>query len=519
MTLGEGTVFERIEALFYGPPTAFFADEFALAAAVVQIKGEIDRIGSLPLETALREYLGAVGRLSGARLEALIARFGWGGRPPVTLEEAAGKLGITRERLRQIQDRIRKRMPAHQVVMPALDRALELLRANAPLTPEAGAALLAKGGVAGRPFHPLSVLEASRVCARTPTFEIAQVNKRALVVSNPLRGVANAIIQTANIQAGASGVSAVPEVAEECNQNGTKVTDSQVREVLQGLSDVQFLAEDWFWRPGGNPERNRLRNVSRKMLSVASPISIASLREGVRREYAWRRTRGSSKWRLVVPPRHVLEAFYRANAEFSVDEEGLVSPVEPLDYRVELNRTDQILVVVLRSSPTCLLDRAAFTKGCIDHGMNENTFSVYSSYGAIVEHLGTGVWTLRGVHVDPVAVEALRASSASRPRQRRIVDHGWTPAGSLWVAIRLPATHQRSVFFMPSAVRRVVEGREFAARSEDGSPYGTLRVGNEGNCWGFSQFLSRNGADEDDILVADFDLVNDSVTLRLVSCH
>ena len=57
--------------------------------------------------------------------------------------------------------------------------------------------------------------------------------------------------------------------------------------------------------------------------------------------------------------------------------------------------------------------------------MNENTFSVFSTYSPIVEHPGTGLWTLRAVHVDPAAVEAVRAENALRPRQKKIVDYGW----------------------------------------------------------------------------------------------
>ena len=69
----------------------------------------------------------------------------------------------------------------------------------------------------------------------------------------------------------------------------------------------------------------------------------------------------------------------------------------------------------------------------------------------------------------------------------------------------------------PRSIRRYVQGREFEARCENGSPCGTVRVGEGGASWGFSLFLSRNGADDDDILVADFDLSGNTVTLRLGS--
>jgi hypothetical protein len=425
LPLGKGTIFERIEAL--SSATASFEDEAALATAITSVKETVGHITSLPLENALREYLAALSRSRGVRLEALSTRLGWGGRPAVTLEKAAKSLGVTRERLRQIQARVLERMPDHPVVMPALDRALDALRMNAPLAAQAAETLLMKQGIAQRPFHPRSIFDASKLCGRIPTFEIARVDERELVVTNALQSVANSIIQTAHIQAGASGVSNVLEVTEECDQNGTMVTEGDVRNVLAGLSDVKFLVNGWFWRPGGIPERNRLRNLTRKMLSVSSPINVTSLREGVRREYTLRRTRGTRRWRLVVPPRDVLEAFYRANPEFRVDEGGLVSSIEFLDYREELAKTERILVIALRSSPTCLLDRATFMEACVDRGMNENTFSIYSTYSPIIEHLGVDLWTLRGVHVDPAAVEMIRESNATRPRQKRIVDHGWTP--------------------------------------------------------------------------------------------
>src|SRR5260370_5872843 len=231
-------------------------------------------------------------------------------------------------------------------------------------------------------FHPTSLLEVCKACRRTPPFQVARKNLREFVTTNSMQALASPVIRVAHIQAGASGVSNVQELIEECLQKRIGVTETDVREVLRGLSDVEFLTDDWFWRPNGKRQRNRLRNVTRKMLSVSSSIGLGELREGVRREYSWRVTRGptSGGWRLLVPSRPVLEAFYRANPEFAVSESGLVSSVEPLDDRVELAKTEQILVRVLRASPTCILDRAGLQKGCIESGMNANTFSVYSSY-------------------------------------------------------------------------------------------------------------------------------------------
>jgi hypothetical protein len=113
------------------------------------------------------------------------------------------------------------------------------------------------------------------------------------------------------------------------------------------------------------------------MLSVASPIELGVIREGLRREYRYRGYRGVKTWSLLVPPRSVLRAYYEAHPEFIVEDGEMVKPVEPLDYRIELALNDAILVDVLRSSPACVLDRASLASECIRRSMNVNTFSLY----------------------------------------------------------------------------------------------------------------------------------------------
>jgi hypothetical protein len=53
------------------------------------------------------------------------------------------------------------------------------------------------------------------------------------------------------------------------------------------------------------------------------------------------------------------------------------------------------------------------------------------------------------------------------------------------------------------------------ARDEDGVSHGLIRVSNEGASHGFNRFLRQRGADEGDILIAEFDLTKDVTLLRL----
>jgi hypothetical protein len=88
--------------------------------------------------------------------------------------------------------------------------------------------------------------------------------------------------------------------------------------------------------------------------------------------------------------------------------------------------------------------------------------------------------------------------------------------GQLWVATRLPSTHSGSFTFgMPGAIKRYLAGRQFAVKDDDGIDYGSIRVNDEGSSYGFSSFLRQRGADEGDILIAEFDLNGGTALFRL----
>ena len=512
---GEGTIPDRLDLFTSAPLLAGQLDKPQLIAAIQEARNLVHKLEKLPLESLLRQYFSSLSGETGSRLDSLLARFGWGGMPPITLEEAGLKLGVTRQRVQQLEIKIRGGFPSHPVVMPALDKALELLQKRTPLQTSEASRLLVKAGLASNPFHPASVLAAAQDCGRSPSFALEIIRGNEMVVPAEMEGMAGPLAGIARRQAGASGASNVLEVLSEAEQKGIKVELAQVRYVLQHNPDIQFLVEDWFWAPFGKVARNRLRNVTRKMLSVASPIHVSSLRDGIRRTYRWRNSSRIRSWELIAPPKNVLEAFYRAHPEFIVDETGSVRSQEVLDYQRELGQVEQVIVNVLRSSPACMLDRETLFSACHKRGINDNTLSVYTTYSPVVEHLGIDLWTLRGVRVDPAAVEALRTANLQRPREKRLMDHGWTSRGTLWIASRLPASLSGYILYVPAAIRRLLVSGDYESQSDSGAPCGTVKISDSGTTWGYAPYLSQHGADEGDILIVEFDLLTKKATLRL----
>lgn len=510
------TVFEILDNLTSGPEDDAHVLE-ALAEGMPELHRRLRQIQALPLERQLQDFLRALSRFEGERLRALIDRFGWGGALPITLEEAGARLNITRERLRQLQEKVTNRLKAisFPVYLPALDRALQVLVEAGPQSIDAASALLKSSGVSAASFHPECVITAAIACGRTPPICLQTVGKKTIVAATELPN-ADGILRVAYRQAHASGASNVAEVVAELQAQGIEADEAVVRHALREFSEVQFLEGDWFCHRPANPERDRLRNVTRKILSVASPIELGVIREGVRREYHYRKHRGIKTWSLLVPPRSVLRAYYLAHPEFVIDESDLVKPIDPLDYRVELALNDAILVDVLRSSPASVLDRASFAAECERRSMNMNTFSIYLTYSPIIVHLGTDIWSLRGIQVDPAAVGAVQAANALRPREKRVLDHGWTPQGQLWVATRIPGAHVASVVVgIPGPIKHYLAGRQFQATDDDGVAHGLIRINDEGTSYGFGPFLRQRGADEGDILIAEFDLGGSAALLRL----
>jgi hypothetical protein len=132
--LPQATMLEMLDALTTGPDSDAVALS-QLSEAVPELRKRLEQITALPLEGQLAGFLHALSRFDGERLRVLIDRFGWGGKPSITLEEAGERLNITRERVRQLQEKVSNRLGAisFPAFMPALDEALSALADASPL--------------------------------------------------------------------------------------------------------------------------------------------------------------------------------------------------------------------------------------------------------------------------------------------------------------------------------------------------------------------------------------------------
>lgn len=521
---GRGTLQDRIDRCIADPNSGALETP-ALVRRIEDIRQVVSRIESQPLETSLRDFLAALLQTTDQRrIDAIAMRFGWTGAAPKTLQECGDMLGITRERIRQIEAKATRRLPKHTAFMPTLDQALNLLEQCAPLALDEAARLLERNQITRKPFSPISLLETAKLLGHETPLSIQQLRGIDVVVATQDADGLGDVVRMARKLAGQAGVASVFQVSDalsSLNESGTpqeamnQAKEEDIRRFLSKISKCEFLNDDWFWFTDIPEGRNRLCNITNRILSVASPQSIIGVREGIRRAFRFRSLSQSRYRSLTVPPIAVMERFFRCHPEYRVDEDH-VEPVKLLDYHQLLGETEQTFVEVFRSFPSGVLDRKAMMDACVARGINENTFMMYTSYSPVLEHVGIDMWKLRGVHVDPAAIEALKEQNQLRFRETRLLEYGWTSNGKLWVAWKIPPNLGSVVLGVPGAVRRYLTGRSFSAcAKETGRQCGSVSINEQGSSYGYTAFLRYAGADAGDVLRTEFDLARNEVELTI----
>lgn len=117
------------------------------------------------------------------------------------------------------------------------------------------------------------------------------------------------IVRMALRQARSFGAASLAGLAAAAGDCGKSLSEAQAREALVH-GGAEFLDDNWFWLPSSS--RNRLCTLTCRILVVASPLDVATIRAGVCRTYPRAHA-------ALVPPADVMDAFYRANPRFAVD--------------------------------------------------------------------------------------------------------------------------------------------------------------------------------------------------------
>jgi hypothetical protein len=247
MPLGTGTLADRLERISLAvDPEEFAREAYDLRKAIPAVTDRASEIALMPLDEALRDLFQRLSNLKGKRFDALIARFGWDGSAPVTLEEAGQRLEVTRERVRQIQKKITAKFPEHALYLPQLRNAITKLDNFVPAKIDVAGLFLKTEGVTTKSFDPRSVIAAASDCGIECPIRVQTVRGESLVVSKKQKAAAEALMKYARKQAGASGATNVSEVVEQVQVEGFELSEKKGLRLLRAHKNVSFLSDDWF---------------------------------------------------------------------------------------------------------------------------------------------------------------------------------------------------------------------------------------------------------------------------------
>ena len=339
-------------------------------------------ISKQSLEDQLVGLAAAASRESGNRFDAILARLGWLAADQATLEEAGVRIGVTRERMRQLQQKALKRIPA-QVWLPRLDEALNLLEPAVPLLSDEASALLQDAGVTGQPLPPTALDRAARALRGQSPFN-AKLLAQGIVYIGELPVPLRRIISLASKRARANGVASLTMLCAELASTGAAVPVGVLRVLLQHSEQIELLDDSSFCEPSTPHNRDRLENTLRRMLTVTPTLTVDSLLGGLNREYRYRNAARHEFDTIRVPSRSALVAYLQLHDGFNLrnDEARLVDP-QPAD--AVLGKAEFTLIEVLNNSPAGVLPLSDAANACVARGMNRTTAYLYLRYLPTVE--------------------------------------------------------------------------------------------------------------------------------------
>lgn len=289
------------------------------------------------LERELHGILEAA-RLDSKQATVVATRLGWDGAGTTTLAAAGQPARYSRERVRQLEVRLRRHALGSPAVYPSTTKALRLLEAWAPIACNDAARLLSARGVSERPFAPSGLLAAADVLRVEHRLE----ESGGIVLESGQAVLAARIEDEARRVFARDGVGTVEAVARAF---GGAVPQGHIRALLACRDEVAWLDTSRKYFVVTSIAKSRAVTVLKKMLALSPSLRLADIAGGIRRSL-----------RTTLPP-DAVTALCESQQWLAVDRE-LVCARIPIDARV-LSPGEHKVVAMFRSEgPTLRFSHA-----------------------------------------------------------------------------------------------------------------------------------------------------------------
>lgn len=423
---------------------------------------------------------------------------GWDGTGVKTLEEVGQQYGLTRERVRQLQKNFFERIDGKMVLLPVTARALDFIDSGAPQLESTVQDRLINEKLIDSNFQLSGLFEAGPLVGRTTRQKVVAISGVRVIGPPEVLNSLHRTISVARAKVSHYGCVHIQEVADALALRNAPA--EIIAAILDKQAGIRWLSPTKEWLTFDDNARNRLANVVRKVLTVSSPISVSELRSAISRV---------GRLDGFVPTRLVLKEFCNGLTFCRAMNDEIVATVQ-LDADVELADTERTFWRVLKRNGS-VMSAVDLQRGCVEAGMNPNTFYQFLSYSPVIVRLARGVYALPGAAVSPGLVASLVPKYT---KATTVEDHGWTTKGDVWIGYRLNRSNIRSgVFSVPAALKNILAG-EYKIVLSDGITLGVATVKLD-RVTGLHSAIRVRGGDEGDAMVLTFALSNRSVNVIL----
>ncbi len=367
-------------------------EEQRLLPSLQTLLAEGERLRRLRLDEELVDIVCAVLNSEVAQAK-VIARLGFGGGPPLTLEQAGRATGVTRERVRQMEGLFRNGIaPALQaggVWTPALAKVLRIIHHTSPTTSERLQLSLTEEGLIPEDFSTSSILAGAEVLGG----EVEIYAAHGLISSRPLPVTPQRIAGTAMRLVTRGGATTIDDVRARLREETSLVVPADLtRLVLEAREGFFWLDQRRGWFTLHPTARNRVLNQVEKILAVAPSISIVELREGVGRDHRMKDLR---------LPRHVLIALCESTGRYERDGDRVLRKPGHPGWRDILSESELLLVGALFDDGP-VMRRADLEQIAVhEKGLNSHSFTMCLGCSPVLVRHAPGLYGLRGHPLEP----------------------------------------------------------------------------------------------------------------------
>ena len=344
-----------------------------------------------PLEAELAEV--AERAEPGRTAQLAVRHWGWDGRGGATLETTGHEFGdITRERVRQLCERLSSILRREQAAAPALERALVLAAHAAPTTAHDLARRLADAHISAQPFDPAGLLTAADVLGLDSTFVLETVKDVRVVLPDPpdpasdTTDVIAAVVDTARAVVRRAGAARVGEVTGRVAADlAVWVDDELVTAVCSEPDDFVWLERrsGWFFLP--SVAKNAVVSRVAKVLSITGAVRLADLHAGIRRD---------ERMREFVMPEYILGELCERLPGMRMT--GDLVTAEHRRRPEDVLETTELTLLRALTDAGGEAGRHELELACRAAGMKLSSFNNRIAYSPIVVDLGKGRFGLRG---------------------------------------------------------------------------------------------------------------------------